>query len=173
MNAIDLLRKDHKKVKAMLAELTHSRTRDERERSELLQQIARELELHTTVEEEIFYPEFRRAGGTAEDAKMFFEASEEHRAIRKLVLPDLQNTKTDSDQFSGRAKVLQELVLHHAKEEEKEMFARAKGLFDAEQLARLGDAIEKRKAELEARFTPPAHGRASDAETRGARVHAG
>ena len=61
MNAIDLLKKDHKRVKAMLAELTHSRTRDGRDRTELLQQIARELEVHTAVEEEIFYPEFRRA----------------------------------------------------------------------------------------------------------------
>ena len=165
MNAIDLLKKDHKKVKELLEELVSSATRAERRRGELLQQIARELELHTTVEEEIFYPEFRRAGGTAEDAKMCFEAIEEHRAVKKLVLPDLQNTSTDSEMFSGRAKVLKELVLHHAKEEEKEMFSHAKQVFDKDQLARLGDAIEKRKAELEARLTPPGVSRADVAGT--------
>ena len=57
---------------------------------------------------------------------MNFEALEEHRAVDELVLPDLKNTDPASHQFSGRAKVLRELVEHHADEEEEEMFEMAK-----------------------------------------------
>jgi hypothetical protein len=79
---------------------------------------------------------------------MFFEALEEHRAAGDLVLPDLLRTDVSSDQFGGRAKVLKELVEHHADEEEKEMFPRAKALMDKAQLRELGERMATRKAEL-------------------------
>ena len=62
---------------------------------------------------------------------MYYEALEEHRAAGDLVLPDLLNTKPDSEQFSGRAKVLKELIEHHVMEEEGQMFKDAKKLFSA------------------------------------------
>lgn len=148
MDAIALLKQDHKTVRAMLAELADTTTRAKKSRTELLQKIRTELEAHTTIEEEIFYPAFKAAGEKADDNKMFFEALEEHRAAGDLVLPDLLRTDVSSDQFSGRAKVLKELVEHHADEEEKEMFPRAKALMDKTQLQELGERMAKRKAEL-------------------------
>lgn len=148
MDAIALLKQDHKTVRAMLAELADTTTRAKKSRTELLQKIKTELEAHTTIEEEIFYPAFKAAGEKADDNKMFFEALEEHRAAGDLVLPDLLRTDVSSDQFSGRAKVLKELVEHHADEEEKEMFPRAKALMDKTQLQELGERMAKRKAEL-------------------------
>jgi hypothetical protein len=79
---------------------------------------------------------------------MYFEALEEHRAAGELVLPDLENTAPDSEKFSGRAKVLKELVEHHADEEEKEMFPRARKLLGAAELNSLGAQMEARKREL-------------------------
>ena len=79
---------------------------------------------------------------------MIFEALEEHRAAGELVLPDLMETEVASDQFGGRAKVLKDLVEHHAEEEEKEMFKRARELFDRAQLAELGERMAARKEEL-------------------------
>ena len=79
---------------------------------------------------------------------MYFEALEEHRAAGELVLPDLEKTNVTSDQFGGRAKVLKELVEHHADEEEKEMFPRARKLLDAATLADLGQQMQARKQEL-------------------------
>lgn len=102
MDAIQLLKADHKKVKELLAELAKTTTRAAKTRSELLAQIRVDLEVHTTIEEEIFYPAFRKAG-TKDDAKMYFEALEEHRAAGDLVLPDLLDTDVGSEQFSGRA----------------------------------------------------------------------
>ena len=147
MDAIDLLTSDHKKVRALLDKLSGTSESAEREREELLDQIEQELEVHTAIEEEIFYPAFKEAGGK-EGAKMFYEAVEEHRAVSELVLPDLTNTTPTSERFSGRAKVLKELVEHHADEEEEEMFPRAKKIFTKEQLEDLGQRMEARKEEL-------------------------
>jgi hemerythrin-like domain-containing protein len=148
MDAITLLKQDHEKVRGLLAELADTTNRAEKTRTELLQKIAAEIKAHTTIEEEIFYPAFKAAGEKADDGKMFFEALEEHRAAGDLVLPDLLRTDVQSDQFGGRAKVLKELIEHHADEEEKEMFPRARELMDKAQLMDLGERMALRKAEL-------------------------
>ena len=151
MDAITLLTEDHKKVKALLAELSDTTNRAEKTRTELLAKIARELEVHTRIEEEIFYPAFKEAGQKSEDSRMFFEAMEEHRAAGDLVLPDLLRTGVTTDQFGGRAKVLKELVEHHADEEETQMFPRARTLLGKEALVELGERLAARKQELLAR----------------------
>ena len=148
MDAIAFLTNDHKVVRAMLEELAATTKRAVKRRTELLQKIAAELEAHTQIEEEIFYPAFKEAGEKSDDDKMFFEAMEEHRTAGDLVLPDLLQTEVGSDQFSGRAKVLKELIDHHAKEEEKEMFPRARKLLGKAELNELGERLAARKAEL-------------------------
>jgi hemerythrin superfamily protein len=148
MDAIALLKQDHKAVKALLTELADTTNRAQKTRTELLQKIATEIKAHATIEEEIFYPAFKAAGEKADDGKMYFEALEEHRAAGDLVLPDLLKTDVQSDQFGGRAKVLKELIEHHADEEEKEMFPRARELMDKAQLEQLGERMAQRKAEL-------------------------
>ena len=148
MDAITLLTEDHQKVKKLLGELAETTSRAEKTRTELLQQIGRELRAHTKIEEELFYPAFKQAGEKSDDDKLYFEALEEHRAAGELVLPDLEKTSVTSDQFGGRAKVLKELVEHHADEEEKEMFPRAKKLLDGAALAELGQQMQARKQEL-------------------------
>lgn len=148
MNAIELLKADHDKVRGLFEELTGTTTRAEKTRMQLLEKIRLELDVHTTIEEEIFYPAFREAASKSDDKEMIFEALEEHRAAGELVLPDLLETEVTSEKFSGRAKVLKELVEHHADEEEKEMFKRARELFDREQLTELGERMAARKEEL-------------------------
>ncbi|MEO8160554.1 MAG: hemerythrin domain-containing protein [Arenimonas sp.] len=148
MNAIQLLKDDHKKVRKLLSELEATTVRGLKTRRLLLEKIGTELRVHSKIEEEIFYPAFKAAGEKAGDDKMYFEALEEHRAAGELVLPDLERTDPASEQFSGRAKVLKELVEHHAGEEEKEMFVRARKLLGAAELAELGARMQRRKAEL-------------------------
>ncbi|WP_225578545.1 hemerythrin domain-containing protein [Rhodanobacter sp. 7MK24] len=146
-NAIQLLTDDHKKIKSLLEELANTSTRAVKKRAQLLDEVATMLKIHTTIEEEIFYPAFKQAGNK-DDAKTYFEAMEEHRAAGELVLPDLMGTKPDSEQFSGRAKVLKELVVHHADEEEEGMFKRAKSIFDKAALDALGERMQARKAQM-------------------------
>ena len=148
MNAIELLKNDHVKVRGLLKQLTDTTKRAEKTRTELLATIAKEIEVHTKIEEEIFYPAFKEAAGEGDDEAMYFEALEEHHAAGDLVLPDLLATDVTSDKFSGRAKVLKELIEHHAGEEEKEMFPRAKELLGNDVLRELGAKMEARKEEL-------------------------
>lgn len=148
--AIDLLKEDHKNLKRLLRDLVNTSTEAPSQREHLLQQIKTELEIHTTLEEKIFYPAFHAKGGK-EEAEMFYEATEEHRAVELLVLPDLFKTNANSNQFSGRAKVLKELIEHHADEEEDEMFKAAKKLIKNEELVELGEKMEALKAQLKGR----------------------
>ncbi len=147
MNAIDLLKADHKVVLDLLEQLSATTERAVKKRVELINKIEMELFVHTHIEEEIFYPAYKKAG-EKEQAKMYFEAIEEHRAVDALVLPHLKTTAPDSVEFSGRAKVLKELLEHHIEEEEESMFKEAKKLLSAAQLKELGAEMEARKTSL-------------------------
>ena len=151
MNAIELLTQDHNNLRALFEELTTTTSRGVKKRTELVRKIEVAIRAHNTVEEEIFYPAFKKAGDGKDDAKMYYEALEEHRAAGDLVLPDLLKTEPDSEKFSGRAKVLKELFEHHAKEEETDMFKRAKALLSKKTLEELGEQMAQRKAELKKR----------------------
>jgi hemerythrin superfamily protein len=155
-NAIQLLKADHATVRDMLAKLEKTTSRGAATRMELLARIRREVEVHTTIEEEIFYPAFRAAGARQDDDKLYFEALEEHRAAGELVLPDLLATDPSSECFGGRAKVLKELIEHHAREEEREMFPRARELLTAAELKSLGERMQARKTALLAQPAQPA-----------------
>lgn len=80
MNAIDLLIQDHELVKKLLEELSSTTERAVKKRAELLERIKQEVSIHTALEEEILYPAIKQAGGK-EEAKMYYEAKEEHRTV--------------------------------------------------------------------------------------------
>jgi hemerythrin superfamily protein len=145
MNAIDLLKADHERVKTLLTQLSESTERGVKKRTELLAKLEMEITLHTKLEEEILYPAFREAGGKEQDI-MYHEAKEEHRTVDSLVLPDLKQTDPSSTEFSGRVKVVKELLEHHIEEEETEMFPQAKKLLGKAKLDELGAEMEAMKA---------------------------
>ena len=146
-DAIALLKADHKKVKALLEELEKTTERGAGRRTKLLSQIEKELTVHTEIEETIFYPAFRDAVKKKEDREMYFEALEEHHVV-KLVLPEIKETDPSSEPFAAKAKVLKELVTHHAKEEERDMFPEAKKVLDRDELVELGRQMDAKKKQL-------------------------
>lgn len=150
-SALELLKADHEEVKELLEELTSTTTQATKARPELLEKIAKELKIHTKIEEEIFYPAFKDSGGTKHN-EVNHEALEEHRAVEKLVLPDLEKSDPSSDEFSARAQVLKEMVEHHAEEEEEKMFEMARKSLSTEELERLGEKMTARKEELQAQM---------------------
>jgi hemerythrin-like domain-containing protein len=146
-DAIALLKEDHKKVKGLLAELEATTERAVKKRVTLLAKIETELRVHTQIEETIFYPAFRDAVEKKEDRKMYYEALEEHHVV-KLVLPEIKGTDPSSEPFGAKAKVLKELVEHHAGEEEKEMFPEAKKVLSKAELLELGAQMADAKKKL-------------------------
>lgn len=148
LDALRLLAQDHAKVKELLTQLAETTTRATKGRTELLEKIGEELRVHAAIEEEIFYPALDRAAKNNEQRELMAEARQEHQAVEELVLPELENSDVDSVEFGGRAKVLKELVEHHAEEEEEEMFAHARELLDQETLSELGARMQARKDEL-------------------------
>jgi hemerythrin-like domain-containing protein len=146
-DAIALLTEDHQKVRKLLGEMEETTERAMSKREELLATIEQELEIHTKIEEDIFYPAFRDAAKKKGDKDLYYEALEEHHVV-DLVMPEIKKTKVDSEKFGAKAKVLKDPVEHHAEEEEKEMFPRAKKLMDREQLLALGRQLAEAKESL-------------------------
>lgn len=144
MNAIDMLVADHERVKAILEQLSDSTERGVKKRTDLLAKLEMEITLHTQLEEEILYPAFKAAGSKEQDV-MYYEAKEEHRTVDSLVLPDLKATDPGTVEFSGRVKVVKELLEHHIEEEESEMFPQAQKLLGDEKLEELGAQMEAMK----------------------------
>jgi hemerythrin-like domain-containing protein len=143
MKATSLLKKQHQEVKGLFRKLDKSEKASTRQ--ELMSQIIEKLTVHSTIEEEIFYPAVRGLGSQkAED--IILEALEEHHVV-KLVLEELPTLDPEDDHFSAKMTVLSELVEHHADEEEGEMFTLATKLGDDE-LESLGAQLAERTEEL-------------------------
>src|SRR6266850_2188848 len=146
-DAIALLKEDHKNVKELLKRLEETSDRSTSQREKLLTQVENEVKVHTTIEEEVFYPAFKEAIRSKSDAHLYFEALEEHHVV-DLVMSETKGTDTDSEEFAAKAKVLKDLIEHHAQEEETEMFPKARKAMGAARLRELGQEIEERKRQL-------------------------
>jgi hemerythrin-like domain-containing protein len=146
-DAIALLKKDHEKVRGLFSDLEKSAMRGGPKVVRLVNEIDNELKVHSTIEEEIFYPAFRDAVRAKDDKQMYFEALEEHHVV-KLVIPEVSGGGMGGPEFAAKAKVLKELVEHHADEEEKDMFAKARKVFSRAELQELGDRMQARKQQL-------------------------
>ena len=139
MKATDLLKKQHKEVKALFKKVEN--TENARERRRLMEEIAAALDGHATIEEEMFYPAVRGLE-TQKAEEMVMEAFEEHHVV-KLVLAELPQVDPEDERFEAKMTVLSELVEHHADEEEKEMFKAAQKL-GKDELESLGEQMEER-----------------------------
>jgi hemerythrin-like domain-containing protein len=153
-NAITMLKSDHATVKRLLRELDETTERAVKQRETLVARIERELKMHAQLEEEVFYPAFKAAAQGSEAEDMFYEAAEEHHIV-DMVLPALKAANPKSKEFGAKAKVLMDLIEHHVKEEENEMFKEARALFDDSELRELGDMMQARRDAIEAMWDNP------------------
>ena len=141
MDAIELLKADHVKIKRLLTELESTTERGVKTRTELFATIKGELTLHEIVEEEIFYPELK-AHPKAVD--IVLEASEEHHVV-DLLMSELEALDVAHETWGAKALVMKENIEHHIEEEEGEMFRQARQVFDAGELDDLGGRMSARK----------------------------
>lgn len=151
-NAITMLKADHVKVKGILRELNGARNVRQRER--LVSELEREIKTHAQLEEEIFYPAFKAASEKSKKQKLFYEAAEEHHVV-DMELPSLMAANPKSPEFEAKAKVMLDLIEHHVKEEEGQMFTAARQLLDDAQLRELGELMQERKKMIQAMWASP------------------
>jgi hemerythrin superfamily protein len=141
-DAIKLLKDDHRQVEEWFEEFEN--TNSGAKKQKLANNICLALEVHTQIEEEIFYPACREAG-LEED--LMDEADVEHDGAKKLIA-EIEDGKPGDDHWDAKVKVLSEMIKHHVKEEEQRdgMFAKAKKA-DLD-LDALGEELRARKMEL-------------------------
>ena len=144
-SAIDLLKADHEKVKKAFKEFEKMDRADTEACRELVTSVCADLRVHTTLEEEIFYPALREA---IEDEDIMNEAAVEHETA-KMLIEQLENMEPDDPNYVATFTVLGEYVMHHVKEEEDEMFPQAKKAKQLD-LDALGEQMRARKEELTA-----------------------
>jgi hemerythrin superfamily protein len=142
-DAIAMLTADHKKVKGLFSQFDKLKEDgSDEDKAGLVSTICNELKIHTAIEEEIFYPAVRKA---IDDADLMDEALVEHAGAKDLIA-QLEGMDTDDDLYDAKVTVLGEQINHHVKEEEGEMFPKAKkAKIDT---VALGAKMLKRKTEL-------------------------
>ena len=144
MDALTMLKRDHDKVKGLLRELEPTTERAVKTRSELFSRIKSELTIHEIIEEEIFYPTLKQHPKARE---IVLEGYEEHNVVDTL-MGELEALPVDDETWGPKASVMIENIEHHIEEEEGEMFAKARQVFDEQELEELGNVMAERRAEL-------------------------
>ena len=140
MDALELLKQDHAKVKELLEKAESAE--QGKERTAIFEKIKTELETHARIEENVFYPAVQK---NEELKDMVLESIEEHKQVKTL-LREMDNLSKDSEKFEPKLKVLKENVEHHAEEEEEgKMFPKIRKLMNAEALDQLGRELEAAK----------------------------
>lgn len=141
MDIFAMLKKDHQNVKELFKKFESARSNKQK----IADEIFHELEVHTKVEEETLYPAMEKEADD-EGGDLVREAYEEHN-IAKILIKDLKKLKADDEIFTAKFKVLQENVEHHIKEEENELFPKAKKALKLE-IEEMSEVAQERKEDL-------------------------
>lgn len=146
MDALALLTADHNRVRGLFARFEKAEEAgDTGELAILAVTILSELEVHTTIEEEIFYPEV--AGADEEIRDVVAEGIEEHHVV-KVLAGEIAALPPGDEVWVAKLKVMIENVEHHAEEEETELFPQVRKALSSIVLVELAERMEARKASL-------------------------
>lgn len=144
-DAIALLEADHRRFEDLLKQGEDTTERAVKGRTELLKTLSEELNLHELVEEKILYPALK---SNPEARDIVLEGYQEHH-IADVLTRELHGLSPQDERWGAKFKVLKESLEHHIKEEENDMFRKARGIFSSEDLLRLGAEMARMKAEAQ------------------------
>src|SRR3954451_6975081 len=142
MDAISLLKDDHKNVERLFKRFESAGDRAHVQKREIVDRIIEELAAHAAIEEQVFYPVARATVPKTEDIAL--ESLEEHHIV-KWVLSELETLSPEDERFDAKVTVLMENVRHHVEEEEKEMFPAVRKALSRKDLDELGDLLARAK----------------------------
>ncbi len=151
MNAIELLKQQHREVAELFEEFGGAGEKAEKTRERICRQISDQLAIHATIEEKLFYPESKQAN----TEEILRESVEEHLSMKRI-LADLMEAGPGDAQFDAKMKVLKEQVEHHVEEEEKELFPKVRKDLSREELDDLGSRMQQMAEDLEEQGEPSA-----------------
>lgn len=140
-DATALLRADHKEVSNLFDE--YETVKSNSKKKAIVAEICKALTVHAQIEEEIFYPAVKQA---LKDKELIPEATVEHATLKNLIA-QIEGIEPDGEMYDAKVKVLSEYVQHHVKEEQNELFPKAKAATNLD-LIQLGSELSKRKEEL-------------------------
>ncbi len=138
--ATALLIADHKAVSLLFEQ--YESAKSSTKKKALVSQICTELTVHAQIEEEIFYPQLKEA---LKDKGLIPEAIVEHATLKELIA-QIEDGEPDDEMYDAKVKVLSEYVKHHVKEEQNEMFPKAKA--SKLDMYAIGEQLVQRKEEL-------------------------
>ncbi len=149
MDAIKMLKKQHREVEGLFKELEKAKSAGPRRR--IFEKIADALAIHATIEEKHFYP----AAKKKQTEDMLLESVEEHLQVKR-VIADLLKLDAGDPTFMAKATVLKEDVQHHVEEEEDQLFPKVEKLLDDDELEAVATAMQETAAELQSEGEPRA-----------------
>jgi hemerythrin superfamily protein len=142
MDALELIKQDHKRLKKLLEETLEAQGTDREARMDHLRT---ELVAHERMEEEVFYPRLKQEQKAREEV---LEGYEEHH-VADVLLDELLEVPAETDLWKAKVKVLKENVEHHMDEEESELFKKARSVLNRDELEQLGARMERIKRSAE------------------------
>jgi hemerythrin superfamily protein len=145
MDVLELLTADHNRVRGLFNRFKAAEGENDAQAARLAAMIFEELQVHTKIEEEIFYPAITKLNDEIHD--MVTEGLEEHHVVDTL-MDEAKAMDPSNEEWAAKIKVLIENVEHHAEEEEQEMFPLVRKAMDDNARTELGRQLEARKAAL-------------------------
>jgi hemerythrin superfamily protein len=138
----DMIRFDHSHVFVTF----HQFTQDKKPsvKKALSKTICAALEIHATLEEEIFYPVMRTIDA---DDPVLVKAPHEHGDMKRLIR-ELRTIPGDDDRHDRVLLELMREVIHHVADEETVILPIAERKLSRERLSELGTQMTKRRLEL-------------------------
>lgn len=144
MNAIDMLKKQHREVEKLFSKFEALGDSAAKSKQRVFNEIADALAMHATIEEKHFYPAVKAK--RTED--ILLEALEEHLSVKRIIA-DLLKLEPSDETFDAKVKVLQEQVEHHVKEEEGDLFPKVTKVLSASELVELEQQMQATMKVLE------------------------
>jgi hemerythrin superfamily protein len=139
MDAITLLKDDHKHVEQLFKQFESAGDRAFTQKRQIVDRIIEALSQHAAIEEQVFYPAARAAVPDTES--MVLESLEEHHVV-KWMLHELEGMDPHDERFDAKVTVLIENVRHHVEEEESDLFPQMREELGRNALGDLGDSLE-------------------------------
>ncbi len=149
-DAVALIKNDHRMMEGLFRKF--EATRNSRAQGRIRDQIVRELSIHASIEEELLYP---AADERARQKGLVLESLEEHHLV-KVLLSEIDGMNPEDERFEAKVHVLMENVMHHAKEEEKELLPKVRQVLSRSELIELGEQMDRAKKRAPTRPHPKA-----------------